>query len=164
MAKGAQTGCRASTPRDTQNPAGSGPEYSLSRSSCGKGTELDNLPEVPSYLHYPLILWCLLACLHCWSSYTAWRPYTATGEMASSPYLRHHFDPHCLSALLTIWSTAIPKELLFLYFTKSIKYFQILNGRLQAASCSQTTPDTDSLLLDLSKTMSLLLQCTLSTP
>lgn len=66
---------------------GSGPEYSLSRSSCGKGPELDNLPEVPSYLHYPLILWCLLACLHCWSSYTAWRPYTATGGMAISPIL-----------------------------------------------------------------------------
>lgn len=80
------------------------------------------------------------------------------------PCLRHHFDPRCLSALLTTWSTAIPKELHSLYFMKSIKYFQLLNGRLQVASCSQTTLDTDSSLVDLSKTMSLLLQCTLYPP
>lgn len=57
--KVAQRGCGVTTLGDIQNPAGSGPEHNLRRSSCGQGAELDNLPEVPSCLHYPLILWCL---------------------------------------------------------------------------------------------------------
>lgn len=118
--KVAQRGCGVATLGDIQNPAGSGPEHNLRRSSCGQGAELDNLPEVPSCLHYPLILWCL--------------PYPAStaGHLLQpgSPWegwplnlSHHHFDPHCLPALLTTWPTAIPKELHPLYFMKNIKDF-----------------------------------------